>query len=207
MAFSFIVIVACWGTASDGVRTGLGIRIRVYNYARVSDSVLSAAEKEATGIFEAAGIRMGWLRCPTEKQVQSECSEPLIPAEVILRVLGRPDSDNHRFTHVTFGFAVGPALASVYYSRALELADRHGAPAELPVILAHAITHEVGHLLLGSASHSPTGIMCAHWDRDYLHRALMGRQSFNPDQSKRIRSELESRTGRQDTLWAALSPK
>ena len=59
---------------------------------------------------------------------------------------------------------------------------------EIPLILGDVIAHELGHLLLGTNSHSPTGIMCANWDHDYLTLALRGRQLFLPEQAASMRA-------------------
>lgn len=52
------------------------------------------------------------------------------------------------------------------------------------------MTHELGHLLPGSGSHSPTDIMCGRWDGDYLRLALMGRQLFTPHQSALLQANV-----------------
>jgi len=61
---------------------------------------------------------------------------------------------------------------------------------EIPLILGDAITHELGHLLLGPGTHSPTGIMCGNWDWNYLHSALRGHKFFTAEQSKQIHNEV-----------------
>ena len=61
------------------------------------------------------------------------------------------------------------------------------------MILGDVIAHELGHLLLGTNSHSPVGIMCANWDQDYLRLALRGRQLFSPEQSALMRAAVVRR--------------
>ena len=39
---------------------------------------------------------------------------------------------------------------------------------EIPIILGCVITHEVGHLLLGSNSHSGSEIMQGQWERGQI---------------------------------------
>ena len=83
-----------------------------------------------------------------------------------------------------FGFATGRDLASVFYERVKDLAwgaDKDGN--EIPLILGNVIAHEVGHLLLGTNSHSPAGIMCANWDQEYVRLAMRGHQFFSLDES------------------------
>ena len=47
------------------------------------------------------------------------------------------------------------------------------------MILASAIAHEVGHLLLPDGRHSPEGLMRACWTRDDFHRANQGQLRFS----------------------------
>jgi predicted HD phosphohydrolase len=97
------------------------------------------------------------------------------------------------------GFAGGNlATVSFHWSKA---ADRSGGalPAE---ILACVIAHEIGHLLLGPNSHSPTGIMKAKWSADELRGAGWGRLLFTPQQAELIRAEVRARSGEQRALVA-----
>jgi hypothetical protein len=87
-------------------------------------------------------------------------------------------------------------VASVFYKRVENLSWRLDEnKQQTPVLLGDVIAHEIGHLLLGTNSHSPTGIMSARWDRDYLRLALMGLQLFSPEQSSAMRETVLRRTG------------
>ena len=125
------------------------------------------------------------------EQADQECSGPVSGATVVLRILPRSAPASRAFRDTLFGYADGSALASVFYGRVEDLArDVDRDEAEIPVILGHAMAHGIGHLLLGSASHSKTGIMCGQWDRNYLRRTLMGRRVFSPEQMERIKAEV-----------------
>ena len=41
--------------------------------------------------------------------------------------------------------------------------DRVAATSKSTVLLGYTIAHEVGHILLGTDSHTPSGVMRAHW--------------------------------------------
>jgi hypothetical protein len=51
----------------------------------------------------------------------------------------------------------------------------------------------VGHLLLGANSHSPAGIMHAHWSADEISSAGMGALFFSPAKSEKMRQTLSIR--------------
>jgi hypothetical protein len=57
-------------------------------------------------------------------------------------------------------------------------------------MLGHVISHEIGHLLLGTNSHSPSGIMRAQWDREQLSLAVAGLLTFTKSQSRRMTDRL-----------------
>jgi hypothetical protein len=85
-------------------------------------------------------------------------------------------------------------VASVFYARVEDLVlSVNGGKREAPVILGDVIAHELGHLLLGTNSHSPAGIMCAEWDKEYLRLAVMGFQKFSPEQSALMRATVVRR--------------
>ena len=57
------------------------------------------------------------------------------------------------------------------------------------IVLAHAMAHEIGHLLL-PYGHSATGLMRAEWDRKDLRLAVHGRLNFTAEQATLIRIRL-----------------
>ena len=122
---------------------------------------------------------------------------PLAASDLILKLL--PPSMAQTIAaqnNEVFGMALTvdgtPATdAFIFYQRVLDLA-RTGYIYEQE-ILAAAMAHEIGHLLLGSNSHSSTGIMRAKWNRDELELARLRRLLFTPDQSKLIRANVLAR--------------
>jgi hypothetical protein len=170
------------------------IRIRVNNYSQASPAVLAGAEREAARILGAAGLRTIWLDCPVGHSVataQDPCQEALETSDIVLRVIS--ESTQNKFQDTVFGFAVHPVLASVYYDYPERLAMRDNSEYELPVILGCVIAHELGHLLLGSNSHSGFGIMQPRWERKQVHQAMTGAMLFTAAQSKHIQAEAHSR--------------
>jgi hypothetical protein len=170
------------------------IRIRVNNYTQATPAILAGAEREAGRILGKAGLQTVWLNCPAGHSTadpQYPCGEPLEATDVALRVLS--ESTQNKFQDTRFGFAVVPVLASVYYDYAMHLASSDGAEFEIPLILGCVIAHEVGHLLLGSNSHSASGIMQGNWPRGQIRKAMTGTLLFTPEQAKLIQAEAQVR--------------
>jgi hypothetical protein len=109
----------------------------------------------------------------------------------VLRILAAPTEN--RFQDKVFGFAVVPALASVYYDYVSRRAESDDAEFEVPIILGCVIAHEVGHLLLGANSHSDLGVMQPRWERKQIRQAMMGGLLFTPEQAKLIQAETQTR--------------
>lgn len=83
------------------------------------------------------------------------------------------------------------ASASVFHDRVEQLAK--GWLVSPVVVLGHAMAHEMGHLLLGVGSHSPSGLMREHWSGRDLTRAAEGNLLFSSRQAETIRAQVRER--------------
>jgi len=178
-----------FATAADPSPT---IRIRVVDYASASPAILAEAEREAARILSKAGLRTVWVNCSGGRSTtvpQDPCQE-LEATDISLRVLSEPTQNT--FQDTVFGFAVVPILATVYYE-AVRHAKSDGAAFDTPIILGCVIAHEIGHLLLGSNSHSGLGVMKRRWERKQFRQAMTGILLFTPEQAKRIQAEAQTR--------------
>jgi hypothetical protein len=178
--------------ASDSQPT---ITVQVYNYSRASLAVVADAEREAGRILGTAGLKTVWLECPVAPvsgSTQGSCQKAPDSVDLRLRVLGSPV--RNRLQDSVFGFAVHPVLASVYFDAASRRAHNDDAEFEATLILGCAIAHELGHLLLGTDSHSQTGIMQSRWESVQFRQLTIGTLVFTPEQSERIRADARVRT-------------
>ena len=168
----------------------------MYNHARVSGSILAAAEREAGRILDRAGVGIIWVECPTglaTAGAERPCSPTLKSTDIMLRVLPLPAQHNLRAD--VFGFAISSNLASVYYDSAVRLAvEEEYVEFDARSILGCVIAHELGHLFLGSNSHSSAGIMRSPWGQKQVQQALMGTLLFTAEQAKVMRAEARVRT-------------
>jgi hypothetical protein len=72
-----------------------------------------------------------------------------------------------------------------------------------PEILGHALAHEIGHLLLGSTAHDPTGIMHTDWSREDLHQMSWQYPFFSMQQAEVLRAEVLRRIKLQESSPAS----
>jgi hypothetical protein len=189
--------------SADDSEVDLKITVRVYDYAQVSRGTLTAAERAATGIFNAAGIELTWVNCVGSSQASHndlDCHHPLGNMEVVLRVLPRSTPVGAQFSGSVLGFSYGEAVASVFYDRIEDAANKmYGVWWVIPAILGHVMAHELGHLFLGPGSHSDLGMMHGRWDQKDLRQAVYGRLLFTPQQAELIHAEVLARLGQQRT--------
>jgi len=171
------------------------ITVRVYNLTQALPAVLAEAEREAGQILAKAGLSVIWSECwPvfSTNVSQEPCEEERLEATAIrLRILPIPVGNGSQDT--VFGFAIHPALASVYYESAVRFAKNDEGRFEIPPILGCVMAHEIGHLLLGSKSHSFSGVMRSRWDREQLREAMMGALLFTPKQVRLMQAEMHRR--------------
>lgn len=183
------------------------ITIQVYNYSRASPAVLSQAEREAGRILEQAGVRASWLECPVIPAPaisRRPCEKAPEATDIRLRVLAGPVKKHSPDS--VFGFAAHPVLASVYYDYSANRAHSDDAEFELPVILGCVMAHELGHLLLGSNSHSSSGIMQPRWEPEHVRQLITGKLLFTPEQSKLMRIAAQARSEHQSLMSTSSTP-
>jgi len=178
----------------------LEISVRVYNYARVPAETLMRAEAEASRIFREAGVEMDWVDCPTSVAEAADypaCEPPAGARGVELRILPKAMALRVQSGREQLGLALpsartGSASAAwVFYHRVEELAASQDA--DRAQILAHALAHEIGHLLLGPDRHSEKGIMRAAWGRHELQLGAQGQLLFSTPEAKIIQVEVRAR--------------
>jgi hypothetical protein len=112
------------------------------------------------------------------------------PSEVIVRIVRAPraitDVEVLGYSHVDAYLRQG-TLATVFADRVRALAA--ALRIDTGALLGRAITHEIGHLLLGSLDHSPEGLMRGHWSKDGRAEEWF----FSAAQAAQIRAALASR--------------
>ena len=173
------------------------ITIRIYNYAAVPPEQLTAARATADRIFQDAGVSLAWIDCRvSSREVGAACTEPLGDGEFVLRLRETPDAPAPG--RVTLGSSLidlqagGGVLITVDPRLVAEVANQAGA--DVSVVLGRAIAHEVGHLLIGTSSHSRTGLMRALWSQRELRGNRPGDWRFSPEEAGLMHRGLLART-------------
>lgn len=177
--------------------TPLVIKVRVYNYADVTRGVLAKARSEAGRIFQRSRIEISWIACAVPgREVENNpfCKSKPQATDIFVRLLPEKMAKKLMKHHSEFGIAAtapGDGFGSnlsIFYHRVDELAERTHASRKL--LLGHLIAHEIGHLLLGSNSHSRSGIMHVPWNHAQMERASLGTLLFTKKEAGKMRGQV-----------------
>jgi hypothetical protein len=168
------------------------LTVSVFNDANVPADVVRHAESEAGTILRQAGVQIEWLDCGralAQSSAPGRCGEASFPTHLHLRILNASRGLPLPAVGISFLSADGTGCyADLFYEPLVQLRTR--SPAPVSVILGHAMAHELGHLLLGTNSHSSRGLMRERWDQQDLVRATGGELLFSAAQETLIRTRL-----------------
>ena len=156
------IVVAVLASLALPVQTAFAddrgsIRVRIEHPVAVPGGILDGARSEATRVFRQAGIDIVWLK-PGDR----ECSDEGRVIRVILPSLKNADQylQWERVDKNALGDANPTAsLIHIFWDRLAVSASHHGR--DEAGLLGVVLAHEIGHVLLPGAGHSPTGIMQA----------------------------------------------
>jgi hypothetical protein len=187
------------GTTTTQIGDNYEMTIRVHNYARVPPSVLRQAEQAASSVLHESGVHAVWVECATVPSASTEaaCSRPVTPLVLLLNLLPEPMARRLKLHSDAFGVAAESSekgfsfLGSVFYDRVKDCADHERV--DLVPLLGSVMAHELGHLLLGTDSHSPSGIMCASWSGKQIHDIEQRGLSFSTSEAKQLQTAVKVR--------------
>ena len=170
-----VAIVAAVARTSHAAEAGQPdpIDLRMKSEALVPVHVLKESQEEVARIFAVAGLTVRWTDM-----------EPRVTVTLVPQVLG-------------YATAVSPVMGvarrtpngstvQVFFRQVQDFARIYHVG--LSTMLAYVISHEVGHLLLPTNAHSPTGLMQPAWDKALVRDAARGSLTFTEAQAATIRA-------------------
>ena len=145
--------------------TTLPLVVRVYDAAGVSSDTLERAHVTVAQTLHVVGIEPVWRPCRG-----NTCADPPKQDELIVRIVKAEERGSQDLLGSAMVDVEGRAgtLATIYLDRVEWLAGQ--ARTDSGRLLGRAIAHEIGHLLLGTASHACAGLMRARWLTGELQR-------------------------------------
>jgi hypothetical protein len=140
----------------------------------------------ANDALATASVDIAWAVC-----APGSCLTP-VPGALKIRIVQSP-ADNGGNSHL-LGHALidsqtqSGELATVFVDRTRRLASELGIDHN--ALLGRTIAHELGHLLMGTATHATTGLMREVWLRDELVGTCPDDWAFDALDAAAIRDRL-----------------
>jgi hypothetical protein len=195
-----VVVLSTWFVSASGAHAQTAaaqrVVVRSYNTIGLPLPILDDAESTVGDLLREAGIDSSWRNCRTTDGPSSEsrdlCGDVVNASEVIVRIVRAPraitDVEVLGYSHVDAYLRRG-TLATVFADRVRVLAA--ALRIDQGTLLGRAITHEVGHLLLGTLEHSEAGLMRGAWNTARRRRSDW---LFSSAEATRMRAGLEARS-------------
>ena len=120
-------------------------------------------------------------------------SQPAGVRRLMIRVVAGEAKRMSNVRRPPLGQSFADQRGGTYASVFLERVQNAAAGANVPwvIVLAYAVVHEVGHLLLGDQAHTVRGVMKASWDRKDYEAMSQNHCHFSQEQVR----ELANRYG------------
>jgi hypothetical protein len=178
-----ILLVTSHAVLAGPLRVDRELVVQVRNYARMTPAMLHRAMDEVAKLFRRIGISVIWI--------EGGNASNLVP-RLHLIVLEREIPELREPGHLSLGAAprtleTPGRVAYVFHGPIEFLSDVHAV--DVALVLAHAIAHELAHLLL-PPGHSPAGLMSPLWGARQLRAAVWRTLMFSPSESTLIRDAL-----------------
>jgi hypothetical protein len=161
----------------------------------------SEARRRAANILRQAGISVSWRECGSfpgaTGKTSPECREPLQANEVILRIGLAGSTDLESRARAALGESLidvagcGGRFSTIYADRVAAMARLAGV--DTTDVLAFAVAHEIGHLLLGTPAHAERGLMRALWSVAEFRRNAALDWLFSAGEARMMRETVARR--------------
>jgi hypothetical protein len=190
---------AAFAAASDNPSQLDGqIIVSAYNFAHIGSKTLTQSEELATRIFAQAGVDAQWTTgslSDVKTLVNDFSATPLgrctarLPAVLQVQILSRAPNG---FPSQGLGYSLpcaGQGVQVTIFADRVEAVSRTTL-ASFYRVLAYALAHELGHVLLRSSVHQQNGLMKGIWTKTDWQRAAVTVVAFAPHDASFMAEEL-----------------
>ena len=169
--------------------SGTEVVVRILDGGTLRGPVLVQAKGIARSILASAGVRVRWDRSrEVPEPVRSGCAADESAMTIAVRFSANaPSGFSEGALAAAAPFANGGVGIVVSLDRLQRMTEMSARPE---ILLGHVLAHEIGHMLLGTDSHSSTGLMKAHWNRMEIARIAFEPMKFTPEHAADIRANL-----------------
>ncbi len=163
------VLLAMTMAVRVSAESSVTLTVRLYNTSGIPTPQLLAARRAAESILRDTGLDIRFRQCGrrvSPDQPVDPCDQSLKPSEVVVRIIDAPAFNATLYPDVYgVSYVVRETnhgwLATVFSDRIARAATRAGV--DPGTLLGRVMSHEVGHLLLGTGYHGQAGLMRPDW--------------------------------------------
>ena len=185
-----LFLMAATGVSAQTAQSQVEVMLRVHTSGNTSSLIVGPAMSEASRVLGTAGVRIRWEFAGRPRNHDVHDCEGTAGQVIDLLLTDRGTKDAHVGV---LGYAMPLARTG---TQVVIFTDPVAALAPLSkrTLLGYTIAHEVGHILIGTFSHSPSGVMQAHWrPADYsLMTVLL--LSFTAEDADTMRGHVRHNT-------------
>jgi hypothetical protein len=198
-------LILCLRTSPSKAEDGrpAELVVAVHNHAGVSANTLAQAERTASLIFQQAGVDVDWANCDRpagEGQIAPSCHVTEFPRHLQLSIARRSKNLTESVLGVSFLAEDGSGCYSDVFLEPTEELHEKLHVINLGTLLGYVMAHEIGHLLLGTNSHSEAGIMRPQWNGRDLANASKGELHFTQAQGQTMRARVAASSWRNERV-------
>ena len=190
--------------------SGETLRIRLYDLVHTQAGTLDHLADTAGRVLAEAGVNVIWEKGAATSDegrltVWTPGHTPDTRGYLVARLAIGPPGD---FSEAELGYALPfvseGAHVTVYYDRVEKVFFATKGMPSIGSMLGAAMAHEIGHVLTGSAEHSPEGVMKGNWGVAEFRLLSCKRFHFTAENAVALRAAVAERfaTGRTGTVLA-----
>ena len=174
---SIAALVCAAGSGTEAISGTVGMRVIVQNDGVAPAELLARSQIEVAELFRSIDVAVTWVNEPVD-EARGVRVVKITNWEPPDRAVGKAALG------VTYTGQHGTKRAYVIWPRVQRLAQR--ASVRLDSLLAVAIAHEMGHMVLPNGSHAKRGVMRETWDANDLRSASAGLLRFSRESAVMI---------------------
>ena len=179
--FSIGALVCAAVSGTDAISGTVGMRVILQNDGVAPADLVAQSQREVAELFRSIDVEVTWVTEPVD-EARGVRVVKITNWEPPYRAVGTAALG------VTYTGQHGTKRAYVLWPRVQRLAQRAGVRLEL--LLAVAIAHEMGHMVLPNGSHAKRGVMRETWDANDLRSASAGLLQFSRESAAKIAQGL-----------------
>jgi hypothetical protein len=185
-----LVFLALAGSTTTVSAQSPAVQVQIYDHAELKPGTLHDLVALTEKVLVEAGVSVQVKLCRGNLAVPCESQTGGV-RRLMIRVVAGEAKRMSNVRRPPLGQSFADYRGGTYASVFLEKVRDGAAEANVPwvIVLAYAVVHEVGHLLLGDQAHTARGVMKASWDRKDYEAMYQNHFHFSQEQVREFATQ------------------